>query len=531
VSGEKRVNEPETAPASLFELARSGFELLREVKDYAIYMIDPHGIVLSWNEGAQAFKGYAAEEIIGQHFSRFFTTEDRAAGRPERLLSTARAEGRVEDQAWRLRKDGTRFWADVVITALHDQAGQIRGFVKVTRDLTERRRSDELLRQSEERLRLLIDGVKDYAIFMLDAQGVILSWNPGAQRIKGYGADEVIGRHFSMFYPPELKDINHPAHELQIARQVGRYEEEGLRVRKNGERFWANVVLTAVYEPGTSELRGFAKVTRDLTERRRAEEAMRSASEEIDRERSRTEEIRNALRARDEFISVAAHELRTPLTALMLKLQSAHALTVKHAAEGGAQIPKLVERLDGGLRQLSRLTGLIQRLLDVSSIVRGRLILRTEDASMSGLVRRIVDDFCDASAAAGCELEVTACGAANGRWDIDRIEQVITNLISNAIKYGAGKPIEIEVLERDERVTVRIADYGIGIDAADLKRIFERFERAVPVDNYSGLGLGLYISKSIVEAHGGLIKVTSMRGQGTTFTVDLPRRLESERPT
>lgn len=518
------MNESQPPRASLYELAQSGFELLREVKDYAIYMIDPNGVVLSWNDGARAFKGYAAEEIIGEHFSRFFTGEDRAEGRPERLLSTARAEGRVEDQAWRLRKDGTRFWADVVITAVHDQGGQIRGFVKVTRDLTERRRADELLSQSEERLRLLIDGVKDYAIFMLDPQGVILSWNPGAQRIKGYGADEVIGRHFSMFYPPELSDINHPAHELHIARQVGRYEEEGIRVRKNGERFGANVVLTAVYEPGTSELRGFAKVTRDLTERRLAEEAMRSASAE-------TEAIRSVLQARDEFISVAAHELRTPLTALQLKLQSAQAMTTKHAGEGGPLIPRLSERLGGALMQLSRLKGLIERLLDVSSIVRGRLILRTEEASMSGMVQRIVEDFRDAAAVAGSEIEVTTAGPVDGRWDVDRIEQVITNLISNAIKYGAGKPIEVDVEGSPTRVKVRVADYGIGIDSADLKRIFERFERAVPVDNYSGLGLGLYIAKTIVDAHGGLIGVVSMPGQGTTFTVDLPRRLDSEQST
>jgi PAS domain S-box-containing protein len=525
------VKEPETASADLLELARSGFELLREVKDYAIYMIDPSGIVLSWNEGASAIKGYAAEEIVGEHFSRFFTEEDRANGRPQRLLRVACDEGRVEDQAWRLRKDGTRFWADVVITAIHGQGGRVQGFVKVTRDLTDRRRAEELLRQSEERLRLLIDGVKDYAIFMLDPQGMILSWNPGAERIKGYSAEDVIGRHFSIFYPQELRDIGHPQRELRIAREVGRYEEEGVRIRKNGEPFWANVVLTAVHDPSTSELLGFAKVTRDLTERRRAEEAMRSASAQLDLERSRTEEVRAALRARDEFISMAAHELRTPLAALLLKLQSAHSMAVKQAADGGAPLSKLSERLDGALGQLGRLSGLIQRLLDVSSIVGGRLTLRAVEASMSHLVRRIVEDFRDAAAASGSEITLTISGTADGRWDVDRIEQVVTNLISNAIKYGAGKPIEIKVSESPERVKIRVVDCGMGIDSADLKRIFERFERAAPVDNYSGLGLGLYISKSIVDAHGGQIAVASMRGQGSTFTVDLPKRVDMEQPT
>jgi signal transduction histidine kinase len=258
-----------------------------------------------------------------------------------------------------------------------------------------------------------------------------------------------------------------------------------------------------------------------LTERRLAEEAMRSASAE-------TEEIRNALQARDEFISVAAHELRTPLTALQLKIQSAQALSLK--AEGPL-VPRLSDRLEGALRQLSRLTSLIQRLLDVSTIVQGRLILRTEAANMSRLVQRIIEDFSDAAAAAGSEIELTSSGSVDGRWDVDRVEQVITNLLSNAIKYGAGKPIEVDVQGSEERIKVRVADYGIGIDSADLKRIFERFERAVSVDNYSGLGLGLYIAKSIVNAHGGMIEVASMRGQGTTFTVDLPRRLESEQST
>jgi PAS domain S-box-containing protein len=506
--------------SSSVHLATQAFNLLREIKDYAIYLLDPEGVILTWNDGAQAIKGYTAEEIVGKHFSAFFTPEDRDNGRPARLLASARDNGRVEDQAWRVRKDGTRLWADVVITALHAEDGSLQGFAKVTRDLTERRRAEELLRQSEERNRLLVESVKDYAIFMLDAEGYVLSWNPGAERIKGYSADEIVGRHFSTFYPPELTAIGHPARELDIARTLGRYEEEGIRVRKNGERFWASVVLSAVHDPGTDKVRGFAKVTRDLTERRHAEEAMRSASLQIDLERLRTEEAHSALKARDEFLSVAAHELRTPLAALLLKIQTAHVLASKYSDPG---ISKLSERLSGALGQIDRLSGLVQRLLDVSGIVAGRLTLHVEPASMSEITQRIVDDFRDAAATAGSEISLVTQGAARGEWDAARIEQVLTNLISNAIKYGRGRPIDVRVEEDAEHVRVVVHDQGLGIRSEDVTRIFGRFERAASVDQYSGLGLGLFIAKSIVDGHGGLINVASAPGQGSMFMVELPR--------
>jgi len=519
----------EARPSGLVDVAAQAFQLLREVKDYAIYLLDPNGIVLTWNEGAHAIKGYTAAEIVGRHFSTFFTPEDRVDGRPERLLDVARTKGRVEDHAWRLRKDGTRLWANVVITAIHGDDGELQGFAKVTRDLTERRIADEMLRQSEERSRLLVEGVKDYAIFMLDPDGYVLTWNAGAQRIKGYSADEIIGQHFSLFYPPELNGLGHPARELEIARSVGRYEEEGIRVRKSGERFWASVVISAVYEPGTDQLRGFAKVTRDLTERRKAEEAMRSASEQIDLERLRTEEVRSALKARDEFISVAAHELRTPLAALLLKIQSAQVLAGKQSMNNDGSFAKLSERLAGAVAQIGRLSDLVQRLLDVSGIVAGRLTLRLEPTSLSELTHRVVDDFRDAAATVGCEITLTAQGAGEGQWDAARVEQILNNLIANAIKYGRGRPVDVRLEENAESVRLFVRDQGIGIRKEDTERIFDRFERAASVEQYSGLGLGLYITKTIVESHGGLIRVASAPGQGSMFIVELPR-LPSTRP-
>jgi PAS domain S-box-containing protein len=500
--------------------------LVESVKDYAIFMLDPEGCVATWNQGARTIKGYTAEEILGKHFSTFYPAEDIAARRPERELEIATAEGRYEEEGWRLRKNGQRFWANVVISAIHDPVtGALRGFAKVTRDLTERRQGQELLRQSEERLRLLVESVKDYAIYMLDPEGRITTWNSGAAKIKGYRADEVLGKHFSMFYTPEEVAAGHPDRELQLAIANGSYEEEGWRVRKDGERLWANVVITAINDPVTGKLRGFAKITRDLTERRRIEHLARTAAEEAVVERARTLEAQRALRDRDDFISVAAHELRTPLTALQLKVQGT-AQALKRAAarpEGAVPLAKLAERLVGAIRQIDRLTELVERLLDVSRIVRGKLAVKAEETDLSALVRQVVEDFREPALQEGSVLRFSGPPDIVGIWDRALLEQVVINLLSNAIKYGNGKPIEVALAENEAGVQLTVVDQGIGIAQADLVRIFERFERAVPLENYGGLGLGLYVTRNIIEAHHGTIQVTSTAGKGSTFLITLPR--------
>lgn len=258
--------------------------LVESVDEYAIFALDPDGYILSWNPGAQRFKGYRADEVIGKHFSIFYPKERVEEGFPQYELREAARVGRFEDEGWRVRKDGSLFWANVVITALHDPTGRLVGFAKVTRDLSERRQAEEALRASEERFRLLVQGVKDYAIFMLDPTGHITTWNDGAERIKGYTAEEIIGKHFSVFYPDEDITARKPDRELEIAKASGVYEEEGWRLRKDGSRFWASVVITALHNE-SGELAGFAKVTRDLTERRAAREreleaARRAAAEE-----------------------------------------------------------------------------------------------------------------------------------------------------------------------------------------------------------------------------------------------------------
>jgi PAS domain S-box-containing protein len=299
--------------------------LVDGVRDYAIFALDPDGYVLTWNVGAERINGYTADEIIGQHFSRFYSAEEVARGKPARELEVAAHDGRFEEEGWRIRKDGGRFWASVVVTALRDEAGTLLGFAKITRDLTERRRAALALRQSEERFRLLIESVQDYAIFMLDPDGRVASWNAGAERIKGYTADEIIGQHFSRFYPQEKIAEDFPGHELAEAARVGRFEDEGWRVRKDGMQFWANVVITALRgDDGT--LLGFAKVTRDLTARRGAEkQAQRLAAEAA--ARTEAERRSDELQRLSDELQQQARTLEEQAMELEAQTEEAQALT------------------------------------------------------------------------------------------------------------------------------------------------------------------------------------------------------------
>jgi PAS domain S-box-containing protein len=475
------------------------------IHDYAICLLDAGGNVTTWNRGARELYQYAPDEIVGRPHTATRLADDIAAGAPAHELAAAAREGHYDGEGWRMRKDGSRFWANVAVTALRDEAGRVTGFAEVTRDLTERERAREVARSIEARLKLLIDSIHDYAIFMLDVNGIVTSWNPGAERIKQYRADEIIGRHFSVFYPPEAVASGQCERELEIAARDGKFEESGWRVRKDGSQFWGNMIISAMRDD-SGKLIGYGKVTRDLTEQLRAEG-----------ERMRLMQAQEAIRLRDEFLSIASHELKTPLTTLQLQL---------HTLSGRAQAsdPRLASKLARAARSGDRLATLVEMLLDVSRITTGRLTLHCEEFDLAAAVHDVCERFVEEAARAKTPLRVDVPESIVGTWDRMRIEQVVTNILSNALKYAPGTPVEIEArADGGDWVELVVRDHGPGIAPADAERIFARFERAAPSQNYGGLGLGLYITKQIVEAHGGSVQASATDGGGATFTVRLPR--------
>ena len=486
--------------------------LVDAISDYAIFMLDPTGIVSSWNSGAQRFKGYAASEIIGKHFSQFYGEEDRKNDLPARALATAAREGKFEAEGWRIRKDGTRFWAYVVIEAIRSPSGELIGFAKITRDLTERKAAEEKLRLSEEQFRLLVQGVTDYAIFMLDLEGRVANWNLGAKRIKGYLEHEIVGEHFSRFYTDEERATNEPEKALETARRVGRFEKEGRRVRKDGTRFWAHVVIDAIRND-KGDIVGYAKITRDITERREALEKLDKA-----REMSIQSQKMEAL---GQLTGGIAHDFNNLLTAVLGSLE----LLRKRVADDPRSIALLENAAQGAQRgttltkrmlAFARNQELEQQVIDIPQLVRG----------MTGLLQRSV----------GATIKIEThfpLGLKPVVADANQLEMAQLNLTVNA-RDAMGEVGEIVVAARQEIVTaglgntvkpgtyicVSVTDSGEGMDAQTMQRAVEPFFTTKGLGK--GTGLGLSMVHGFAAQSGGCFRLHSRKGQGTTAEIWLP---------
>lgn len=480
--------------------------LVEAVTDYAVYMIDAAGYIISWNPGAQRFKGYTAAEILGHHFSRFYPPADIEAGLPQRALAVAAREGRFETEGWRVRKDGTSFWAHVIIDPVIDPDGKLVGFAKITRDLTEKKQAEDALRRSEEQFRLLVQGVTDYAIYMVDPKGIVTSWNVGAQRIKGYVPEEIIGRSFALFYDEGDRQAGVPQKSLENAAREGKLQSEGWRVRKDGTRFWAHVLIEPIRDEA-GVIQGYAKVTRDVTEQRQAQEALEQAREALFQSQK--------MDALGQLTGGIAHDFNN---LLMVFLSTLNLLRKQLAND-----EKATALLDAAIQGAQRGSTMTQRLLAFAR----RQELNTEAVDVPALVHGMADLL---ARALGPSINIETrfpllLDKIHG--DANQLELALLNLAINArdaMPQGgsiiiAGKPELVEeghasALPGGRYIRLSLTDTGEGMDDETLARAAEPFFTTKDVGK--GTGLGLPMVHGLAEQLGGRLVLKSRKGEGTT---------------
>jgi PAS domain S-box-containing protein len=493
--------------------------LVRAVVDYALILLNPDGFIVSWNPGAQRLKGYEETEIVGQHFSRFFTPDDLKRGLPSTVLRTAADTGRFESEGWRVRKDGSQFWALAVVDAVRDEKGELLGFVKITRDMTERREAIA----TEQRFRQLVESVVDYAIFHLDAHGIISTWNSGAERIKGYTPSEIIGSHFSRFYTDEDRASGVPDKALETARATGKFEAEGWRVRKDGSKFWASVVIDAIRDT-TGEVVGFAKVTRDITERREIQRILHETQEQL--------AASQKMEAVGQLSGGIAHDFNNLMMIVIGNLETGQ----RHARESGN--PNMQRALSNAMRGAQRAASLTQRLLAFSR----RQALNPRPLDVNRFVISSAE-FIGRSLGEGIEIEtVGAAGLWTVEVDTNQLEVALLNLAINArdaMPNGGKLTLEASnaILDREycqsnpevmpgQYIVLSVSDAGVGMSKDILARAFEPFFTTKELGH--GTGLGLSQVYGFVKQSGGHLKIYSEVGQGTTVKIYLPRHFGTD---
>lgn len=465
--------------------------LIDNIRDYGIFLLAPEGTVRTWNHGAQLIQGYRAEEILGKHIGIFYPPAEIEAQLPQRELKRALIEGKCEEEGWRLRKDGSMFWANIVITPLHSPSGFHLGFTVVTRDLTDRAFAEKALKESEEKFRLMVEAVRDYVIIMLDPAGRISSWNVGAERIKGWTEQEILGSHFSIFYTEEDRQSGKVEIEINTAIREGRFEDYGWRVKKDGTRFFANVILTALRDE-RGKLKGFCKITRDITEKMESDEALKKAYTEL-----------------ESFTYSVSHDLRAPLRRLegfsdiLLTTQS------DHLDESGKHYLQRVRE------SAQRMSQLINDLLNLSKI--GQAELTRTEIHLSDLAERIALDLqrpLYINAQIKIQKDITASA------DASLVKMVLHNLFENAFKYSSKNEnpvVEFGAIAEGTKHYYFIRDNGVGYNEKYTDRLFSAFQRLHATEDFPGHGVGLATVKRIIDKHGGQIWSESKLGHGATF--------------
>lgn len=510
-------------------------KMISEVQDYAIILLDVDGKVLDWNKGAERVKGYKPSEIVGKNFRLFYPQEDKDKNLPQQLLEEAAKKGFANHEGYRVRKDGTRFWGSIVITALYDDNKHLLGYSKLTKDLTERKaaedrveifteelqQANEKLRRSEERYHKMIAEVQDYAILMLNLKGEIQNWNAGAELIKGYQSDEVIGKSFHLFYYKEDIDKGLPDKLLREAKQNGRASHEGWRKRKDGSRFWANVVITALHD-SNGEVIGFSKVTRDLTEKKAAEDAARENALQLELKNHELEQLNAELSS---FAYVVSHDFKEPIRKIQV-----FAGRQKEPDKSIEEIRRFSDKIFESARRMQRL---MESLLSYSRVSNDDSVL--EQVDLNEVLEAVKVDLELLIGERKAKIKADPLPAIDGI--TFQLHQLFLNLITNSIKFAhpertpeltiesrvvsrAELPPELVIKNRDY-VCLVFSDNGIGFSQEQSSKIFDVFRRLRPKHG-EGTGIGLSIVKKVAMNHDGYVTADGEPDRGATFYVYLP---------